>query len=262
MRRVRLVLSYDGTDYCGWQKQTAHRHASPLPSLQETLEKALEKILRHPVAISASGRTDAGVHALDQNCHFDTPNQRLPEDLCWALRSLLPPSFVAKKAWIAPEDFHATISSTSKIYRYWLWNSPRSSALLHRYSWWIRRPLDLEKLQAYSNLVVGEHDFSSFRSVGTPVRHSVRQVLNVTWQRRNSQLVEFRVEGTGFLKQMVRNLVGTILDLEVRGQPIESIGEILMAKDRTKAGPAAPPQGLCLARVKYPGNLDKRCVPL
>jgi tRNA pseudouridine38-40 synthase len=258
MTRVKLIISYDGTDYCGWQKQKSHAFASDLPTIQETAEKALEKIFRHPISLSASGRTDAGVHAAAQVIHFDT-DRRLPKDLCWALRSHLPDTIVAKAAFIAPDDFHSTISAEKKTYRYWVWNNPRPTALMARYSWWIRQELDVDFLNECAKHLISKQDFASFRSVGTEVKHTIRHIYKAQWRRKKSGLLQFEVTGNGFMKQMVRNLVGTQVDLALRGEPSERMLSILQAKDRTKAGPAAPPQGLFLAQVYYPKELDNRC---
>jgi tRNA pseudouridine38-40 synthase len=258
MARIKLLLSYDGTDYCGWQKQKKHKHASELPNIQETVEKSLEKIFRHPISLSASGRTDAGVHAVAQVVHFDT-ERPLPKDLCWALKSTLPDSIVAKAAYVAPDEFHSTISAVKKTYRYWVWNHPRGTALLARYTWWIRQPLSLEVLNSYCKYLEFKQDFESFRSAGTAVKHSIRQIYKAEWTPLKAGLVQFEVTGNGFMKQMVRNIVGTQVDMALRGLPAEHILEILQAKDRQKAGPAAPPQGLFLKRVYYPKELDNRC---
>ncbi|PWU12856.1 MAG: tRNA pseudouridine(38-40) synthase TruA [Bdellovibrio sp.] len=253
MARYRLIVSYDGTDFCGWQRQKSHAHASPLPSIQQTLETALTRVLNHPVSLSASGRTDAGVHAVAQVCHFDT-DRKLPRDLCWALKSQLPPSISVKDCQPVPAYFHATLSATRKTYRYWIWNHPRAPALLCRYSWWIRRPLDLALLNQLTEPLVGEHDFASFRSEGTPVRHTVRKIHRAVWRQRREGIIEFSVTGNGFLKQMVRNLVGTLVTLSWNDPNPEKIKQIMKLKDRTKAGMAAPPQGLFLLHVVYPGT--------
>lgn len=257
--KIRLLVSYDGTDYCGWQRQKAHKHASPKPSIQETLEKALSRIFNEPIDISGSGRTDSGVHAMGQVCHFETSRTKLPGDLCWALKSFLPASIAVKEAMTAPEEFHATLSATHKTYKYWVWNAERSSALLARYSYWIRNPLDLDYLNEQAGFLVGEKDFKSFQSVGTEVAHTMREIYSAKWTRRKNSIIQFEITGSGFLKQMVRNLVGTQLDLCLKGRPVGQIEQILEYKDRTKAGPAAPPQGLFLSRVYYPSDLDNRC---
>lgn len=257
-QKVKLLISYDGTDYCGWQKQKDHEHGPDKPSVQETLEIAFSKVLNEKIEMCASGRTDAGVHALAQIGHFDT-TRNLPKDICWAVRSILPHSIVVKKAWIAPEEFHSTLSATHKTYKYWIWNHHRPTALLARYSNWVRQPLNLDYLNEQARFLVKNQDFKSFQSVGTPVLTTVREVFGAHWSRRKNGLVQFEITGSGFLKQMVRNIVGTQLDLCLKGQPIEKIGEILEARDRTKAGPAAAPQGLFLSRVYYPRELDNQC---
>ena len=258
-----MLLTYDGTDFCGWQRQADHEGAPDRPSVQETVEKGLSEILRAPIAVSASGRTDAGVHAVGQVIHFQVQGGRsLPKDLCWALRSKLPHSISPLRAWVVPEDFHATTSALRKTYRYWIWNSPRPPALLHRYSWWLRRRLDLNELNRMASQIVGTHDFASFRSVGTPVRHTVRRVERAVWKARSPSLLEFEITGNGFLKQMVRNIVGTQVELWMKGRPVEEISRILQALDRRAAGPAAPAQGLFLLKVEYPQHLDKNSQPI
>lgn len=257
-KKIKLLVSYDGTDFCGWQKQKEHKHGPDKPSLQETIEKALSQILNEPIDLCASGRTDAGVHALAQIAHFET-SKALPKDLCWAIKSLLPNSIAVRQAWIAPEEFHSTLSAVRKTYRYWVWNSPRPSALLSRYSHWVRFPLDLDYLNEQAQYLVKNQDFKSFQSVGTPVQTTVREVYKARWTHRKGSLVQFEITGSGFLKQMVRNIVGTQLDLCTKGQPVEKIDEILKALDRRKAGTTAPPQGLFLYRVYYPRSLDIKC---
>ncbi len=258
MARIKLLVSYDGTDFCGWQKQKDHEFGPGKPSIQETVEKSLAKIFNHEISLSASGRTDAGVHAQAQIAHFDT-DRPIPKDICWATRSSLPNSIVLKKAWIAPDNFHSTISATHKTYRYWIWNAQRPTALLSRYSSWIRTPLDLEYLNEQAKFLLKNQDFKSFQSNGTPVQTTVREIYNATWTMRRQNLVQFQVTGNGFLKQMVRNIVGTQVDLLLKGQPIDKIEEILKSKDRQKAGPTAEAQGLFLSRVYYPTSLDNKC---
>jgi tRNA pseudouridine38-40 synthase len=257
-QKIKLIISYDGTDFCGWQMQKDHKHGPDKPSLQETVEKALSQIFNEKIKVNASGRTDAGVHAVAQVADFVT-TRPLPKDLCWAMHSKLPPSIVLRSAWVAPREFHSTLSATHKTYRYWVWNQPRSTALLARYSHWVRHPLDLDYLNKQAQLLVAKQDFKSFQSVGTPVTTTVREVFEARWARRKTGVVEFQITGSGFLKQMVRNIVGTQLDLFMKGYPIEKMEEILELKDRTKAGTTAPPQGLFLKRVYYPAELDIKC---
>lgn len=259
--RVRFSVAYDGTDFCGWQKQ----NRGPVKSVGHVVEEALQKIFQENISLFASGRTDAGVHALNQVCHFDTiktPEQLKRWDICWAMQGVLPKSIVVKKAWLAPAEFHATLSATHKTYRYWVLHRKRSSPFLSRYATWIRKPVNLEHLNASTKFIQGEHDFKSFQSVGTPVLTTQRKIFRATWRAKADHLLEFEITGSGFLKQMVRNIVGTSLFLERMNEVPEKMLSILEACDRTAAGPAAPPEGLHLYRVYYPRNLDKRCLPL
>lgn len=261
LTRIRFVVSYDGTDFCGWQKQ---KHKGQI-SVGYILEEALSKILAEPIHLYASGRTDAGVHALNQVCHFDTKrkfNQAKKWDLVWAINSQLPPSIVVKKAWIAPREFHSTLSATHKTYRYLLLNRARPSALLARFAGWERKPIDIKHLKQSSQFVLGIHDFKSFQSVGTEVKTTVREIYKAQWSYRKPDLLQFEITGSGFLKQMVRNIVGTQLLLEQKGQEPNEIKSIIDCKDRMKAGPPAPAQGLYLMRVYYPQDLDIRCLEL
>lgn len=256
MSRIKLLISYDGTDFCGWQKQTKQ---DAKPSVQQTLEDALSSLLNEPITTFGSGRTDSGVHALGQVVHFETSKNLEGWNLCWAVRSKLPTSLVVKKAWIAPDDFHALHSATHKTYRYFVYNSEVQSALMSRYSHWVRHNLDIAYLNEVSQYLVGEHDFKSFQSTGTDVAHTVRVIYKAEWVRKNSKLLEFRVTGSGFLKQMVRAIVGTQLDLAMKGKPASDMLHIIDAKDRKFAGKTAPAQGLFLFRVFYPKSLDNQC---
>ena len=259
--KIRFTVAYDGTGFCGWQKQKPEDQVS----VAQVVEEALCKIFNEKIVLFASGRTDAGVHALNQVCHFSTSRKIDPAkkwDFCWALNSQLPPSIVVKKAWIAPEEFHATLSATHKTYRYLLLNRPRQSAHLARYAAWERLPIDIEHLKASSKFLLGNQDFKSFQSVGTPVKDTIREIYQADWEWRRPGVLQFTVTGSGFLKQMVRNIVGTSLMIEKKQLSPEYMKEIIAAQDRKKAGPPAPAQGLYLMKVYYPKNLDNGCLEL
>ncbi len=259
--KIRFTVSYDGTGYCGWQKQKQEDQIS----VAHVIEQALERVFNEKIVLFASGRTDAGVHAFNQVCHFSTQRKIDPAkkwDFCWALNSQLPSGIVVKKAWIAPEDFHATLSATHKTYRYLIMNQPRPSALLSRYAEWARKPIDIEHLHQSSKFLLGNHDFKSFQSVGTPVLTTTREIYQADWKWRRPGILQFEITGSGFLKQMVRNIVGTSLMLQKKGENPSKIKEIMDAKDRKVAGPPAPAQGLYLMRVYYPQDLDNRCIEL
>lgn len=262
MPRIRFTVSYDGTDFCGWQRQTATHENNTKPSVSQTITNALEKVFCHEVYLNASGRTDAGVHALNQVCHFDTTwsEEKLKNfNLARAVEHKLPQSIVVKKAWLAPDDFHSTISAEKKTYRYLILNQPQPSAINARNMSWMRKPMDLDYLNECSKYFIGEHDFKSFQSVGTEVAHTVRTIHSAHWNWRNPKVAQFTITGSGFLKQMVRNIVGTQLLAFRKDWKPETMQEILMAQDRRKAGPPAEARGLYLMRVFYPQDLDNRC---
>ena len=258
MPRIKFTVAYDGTDFCGWQRQNHERR----PSVCQTLQTGLEKIFDHKISLFASGRTDAGVHALNQVCHFDTTRaeERLKGfDLGRAMKAQLPSTIAVKRAWIAPEEFHSTLSPDKKTYRYLIYNAPQQSVFLGRYCDWIRKPLDLNYLNSCSDFLLGNQDFKSFQSVGSDVAHTVRTIEKAHWSWRKDNIAQFTITGSGFLKQMVRNIVGTQLLLEKKAIPAEKMREIIESRERKYAGPPAPPQGLFLMRVYYPLDLDNKC---
>ena len=260
MPRIKFTVSYDGTDFCGWQNQD--EKMSKKPSICKTIQNGLEEIFKHPISLYASGRTDAGVHALNQVCHFDTTrseDQLFGWDLGWALRTKLPSTIAIKKAWIAPDDFHSTLSAEKKTYRYLVLNSPQPKVFNSRYMGWVRKPMDLDYFNECTKKIIGTHDFKSFQSVGTEVPHTVRTIYNAKWEWRYPNIAQFSITGSGFLKQMVRNIVGTQFLAHRKDWTPEKMTDILVGLDRRMAGPPAEPQGLYLLRVYYPQSLDNKC---
>jgi tRNA pseudouridine38-40 synthase len=251
--RTRIHIEYDGTDFSGWQRQTT------LTTVQGTIESAISKIFGKNISVIGASRTDAGVHAYQQVAHFDSPRDPTAFDLRYAIQSLTPKSVVITDLFSAPPDFHAIASVTHKTYKYRVFNRHVPSALQHRTSYWMRFPLDLDFLNKASAHIVGKQDFKSFQSAGTPVRTTVRNVMEAYWTRLDDNILEFTITGDGFLKQMVRNIVGTVISLNRNAQPPEKIIEIINVTDRRKAGPTAEPQGLFLYSVKYPEFVDNRC---
>ena len=248
-----MHVSYDGTDFAGWQRQTRHT------TLQGTLEAALTRIYAKPIRVLGASRTDAGVHANQQVAHFDAPKDPSLFDLRYAIQCLTPETIVIKELFAAPADFHAIACVTDKIYKYRVVNRRVPSAIRHRFTYWVRYPLNLDFLNAASSILVGKHDFKSFQSSGTPVQSTVRTLSRVDWCQLDEDTLEFTIQGDGFLKQMVRNIVGTLIDLNQEEQPPERIKQILELRDRRRAGPTAPPQGLFLYRVNYPEAIDNKC---
>lgn len=251
--RYRMVLSYDGSCFNGWQKQP-----NGPPTVQGTIEKILQQILRKPTRVIGSGRTDTGAHALMQVAHFDC-DHLLDKSFHRSLNALAPDGLVIKSVETAPDDFHALASVESKTYLYRIWNAPLPSITHRHWSLHVSKPLDVEKLNNLSLLLVGEVDFKSFQTKGTPVATTVRHVSQAEWRHVSRHLVEFRITGEGFLKQMVRNIVGTLLYLERKGLSEADLKAILEASDRQAAKATAAAHGLFLYRVKYPLALDNQC---
>jgi tRNA pseudouridine38-40 synthase len=254
MQKVKLLISYDGTDYEGWQRQ-----ADGKVTVQETLEVALSRIFNTRMTVTASGRTDGGVHAEAQVVHFKAPKDPTKMKLVRALNSVLPDSVSVKKAWLAPEDFHAQKSAVQKTYRYLIHNSPIPDPLRRRYTAWIKKPLNIDKLNEITEPLLGEHDFKSFQTSGTVLKTTVRTIKAAKWAVAGENLVEFRITGTGFLKQMVRNIVGTAIYLYQNDLDALEMTRILAAKDRQIAKNTARPEGLRLESVEYPADLDNKC---
>ncbi len=257
MRKIRLLISYDGVPFDGWQKQPGRS------TVQGTLETVLTQIYNEPIKTIGSGRTDAGTHAVGQVVHFEAPKILAREDkLVRSLNALLPETIAVKGAWLAPEEFHALASAQRKTYIYRLWNHPIRSALWHQRALWVPNPLDFKILQQMAKQVEGKRDFKSFQTSGTPVKSTVRHVDICRFAQRSGPLWELEIRGTGFLKQMVRNLVGTLLHLERNKGGIGDLRAIFAAEDRQAAKTTAPAHGLYLYRVEYPRALDKKCLKL
>jgi tRNA pseudouridine38-40 synthase len=257
MRKIRLLLSYDGTPYDGWQKQPGRA------TVQGTLEEVLTQLYSEPVRTIGSGRTDAGTHAVGQVAHFEAPKILSSEPkLVRSLNALLPPTIAVKGAWLAPDDFHALASARRKTYVYRIWNHPTRSALWHERALMVPHELDLKFLNQLAAQVIGLKDFKSFQTSGTPVKSTIRQIDICKFTRRTRHLIDLHIRGNGFLKQMVRNLVGTMLHLERNKGSIGQFREIFAARDRQVAKATAAAHGLYLYRVEYPPSLDIKCLKL
>jgi tRNA pseudouridine38-40 synthase len=245
MRNIRLLIEYDGANYQGWQVQPKG------PTVQGMIEEKLTLITGEAIHLIGSGRTDSGVHAFGQVANFKTKSQLDVHSIQRALNSLLPPDIVIQKAEEVEEDFHARRQSKSKVYEYRILNRDLRSAFHHEYAWHIPQKLDLEEMRKATRILIGEHDFSSFRSVGSPTRTAIRRVIRAEWKRGRDGLIRFEIEANGFLKQMVRAIVGTLVEVGKGKIDSEEFRKILNARDRKKAGPTAPAHGLFLKEVKY-----------
>jgi len=245
MRNIKLLIEYDGTNYQGWQVQPKG------PTIQGVLEEKIGLLTGEPVQLFGSGRTDSGVHALGQVAHFKTQNRMDIRTIQRALNSLLPHDIVIQKVEEVDEGFHARKHSKSKVYEYRILNRNLRSAFHRGYVWYIPQKLNLTEMKKATQSLIGEHDFSSFRSVGTPTRTAVRRVIRAEWKRGRDGLIHFEIEANGFLKQMVRAIIGTLVEIGKGRMKATEIRKILNSKDRKKAGPTAPAQGLFLKEVKY-----------
>lgn len=252
-KRIRLLLSYDGTDFCGWQKQLPH-----VETIQGTIENALSRVFETPINIFGSGRTDSGVHAKGQVAHFDSPKELGSINIVKAINSLVPKSIVVHQAFEAPNEFHAIRSAIKKTYKYYILNTKTPCPIRRRFAAWCRKPLSFDILRSYEEKFIGKKDFKSFQSIGSNVTTSVREIYSAHWEQNEDMLI-FTVTANGFLKQMVRNIVGTMIDLSRHHIPPHEIDKIFELRDRRAAKIAARPEGLILESVIYPSDLDKKC---
>lgn len=251
MRCYKLTLAYDGTEYSGWQIQPN------APSIQQYLQEALTSFLGgETMTVIGSGRTDAGVHALNQIAHFKTEHDINPNRLLLALNGLLPRDIRIKKVELAPLQFHSQYSAIGKEYHYHLYLERVMDPFRRLYSWHVLRKINLSLLYEAASLFVGTHDFTSFANephAGSVAKNPVRTIYRLEICPTDGGLrLEF--EGNGFLYKMVRNIVGTLIDVTSHRLTLAEVIAIFEAKDRRRAGRAAPPQGLFLVRVNYPDN--------
>jgi tRNA pseudouridine38-40 synthase len=243
-RQICLTIEYDGSAYHGWQ------HQDNALSIQQVIEEAIRRITGETVRLRASGRTDAGVHALGQVASFPT-TAKLPADAFRrALNSTLPADIRVTGSREADPQFHPQYDARRKTYRYLVLNRRDGSAVLRDRVWHVAPPLDESVLAESAACLAGEHDFGAFRSSSCTARNPVRNLSRVEVVRRGD-LIEFEFTGNGFLKNMVRNMVGTLVDIGLAIFPSGSMPDILTSRDRRKAGRCAPPHGLYLVSVEY-----------
>jgi len=243
---VRLLVAYDGTDFRGFAAQPGVR------TVEGVLVRALEKILRRAVEVSVAGRTDAGVHAWGQVVTFEAVPGLDPDRLVRALNGLLAPEVVIREVTLEPAGFDARRSASWRRYRYRIVNRPVPDPFLARYAWWVADPLDLPRLRLAADPFVGEHDFTSFCRAGPPGASAVRRVYESCWCDAGDGVLHYEIRAGAFCTQMVRSIVGTLVEVgRGRRRPGEILG-IIRARDRAAAGPVAPPHGLVLLEVGYP----------
>jgi tRNA pseudouridine38-40 synthase len=244
MRNIKLTIEYEGTAYLGWQRQPQGM------TIQQALEESLERIIGEMPEVIGASRTDAGVHARGQVANFKTDSELPAERIQSALNALLPLDIVIVAAEEVPEDFHARFSARSKLYHYTIWNRRVRPVLDRRFCWHVRWPLELAPLREASACLIGEHDFAAFRSANAQSETTVRTIERADWEQDFTRLT-FAIEANGFLYNMVRALVGTLLEVGRRKMTPEEFRRVLESGERAQAGRTAPARGLCLMRVRY-----------
>lgn len=248
MRTLKLTIAYDGTDFAGWQNQPGQR------TVQATLEQSLSELTGEPIAAVASGRTDAGVHALGQVVSFDTGSDLASEVFQRALNAKLPEDVAVLAVVEAPPGFHAIRDAVKKRYQYRLHDGPTREVFHRRYAWHVRHRLDAGRMHRAGQALVGRRDFHSFESHWPNRNTSVRSIFELSVKRQmgdNCDRVTLEVEADGFLYHMVRTIAGTLVEVGRGAQDESWPADVLAAEDRAAAGPTAPPQGLFLLRVEY-----------
>ncbi len=252
-RRIVLGLEYDGSRYAGWQRQ---RHAR---SVQAEVEAAASAVADETLGVTAAGRTDSGVHATHQVVHFDTCAQRPERAWIRGVTTNLPEDIGVLWAREADEAFHARYQALSRLYRYVLLSDSRRPVLNRHRVAWTWKSLALAPMQQAANYLIGEHDFSSFRAVACQARHPVRRIERIELGQQG-RYITIDVEANAFLHHMVRNIVGSLLAVGANDRPVEWLGDVLEARDRTKAGITAPAAGLYMTGVRYPDGYDMPAV--
>jgi len=242
--RFKLIVEYDGTDYHGWQIQPDG------PTIQGVLEDALRQMLGEAVRVAAAGRTDAGVHASGQVASFSLQREVAADTLLRALNALTPRDVSIRELDVVADDFDPRRAARSRVYGYRIWNTRWPSPFWRRYAWHVPRPLDVGRMRAAAASLIGEHDFTSFQAAGCDADNPVRRVLRSEVDGA-AELLTYTIEATAFLRHMVRNIIGTLVEVGSGERAVDDIPRLLAARDRTLAGPTVPACGLCLQRVTY-----------
>lgn len=243
--RIGIGIEYDGTGFYGWQKQ------ANVPTIQGELEKALGQVANSVIELTVAGRTDAGVHALEQVAHFDTEIVRPFQAWVFGTNVYLPSGIKVLWAKKVDDDFHARFSARSRTYRYLILNRKIPPALMHNQAMWCRAKLDINLMQEGANFLLGEHDFTSFRGSGCQSRSPNRYVESITILSETEHLVAVEITANAFLLHMVRNIIGVLLEIGTKVHPPQWAEQVLKARDRRIAGITAPPQGLYLVGIDY-----------
>lgn len=245
MRRIRMTVAYDGTDYCGWQIQPNGT------TIEEVINEKLRKLTGEDIHIIGASRTDSGVHALGNVAVFDTDSPIPPNRMAYALNQKLPDDIVAISSDEVPKDWHPRYQDdVRKIYEYHIYNAPVPDPMKRRYSTFVSFPMDVEKMRQGAAYLTGEHDFSSFCNIRTNAASTVRRIDELVVSRSGRDIT-IRIAGNGFLYNMVRIIAGTLIRVGRGFYTPEKVKEILEARERTEAGVTAPPEGLVLLEIIY-----------
>ena len=243
--RIAFGIEYDGSNYYGWQRQKNQR------SIQSTIEQAVSRVANQPVAVICSGRTDSGVHALEQVAHFDTSARRDEHAWMMGTNAFLPTDIRIIWARYMDAKFHARSSAIARFYHYIILNRPVASALLRRQVTWHARPLDVERMQSAAHCLIGNHDFSSFRAQACQSRSPFRTMYFINVRRDNDRIT-IELSANAFLHHMVRNIAGVLIDVGNGKREPQWVADVLALKNRQASGVTAPPYGLYLGSVYYP----------
>ena len=249
MKRVKLTVAYDGTNYCGWQLQPNGL------TIEEVLNQTLSELLKEKITVTGASRTDSGVHALENVAVFDTENRMPADKIYLALNQRLPEDIRAVCSEEVASDWHPRKQNCVKTYEYRILNRKISVPTLRLYSHFCYFPMDVEKMQRAASYLVGEHDFASFCTVRTQAEETVRTVYSLDVSRGADDMITIRIRGSGFLYNMVRIIAGTLMKVGMGVYPPEHMEEILEAKNRQAAGPTAPARGLTLISMEYEKEL-------
>jgi len=251
-----LTLEYDGTDFAGWQRQAGGER-----TVQEVLEQALREVCGARPRVVGAGRTDAGVHAEGQVAGVGVDTRLAPAELKRALNARLPGDLAVAACGWAPPGFHARYDARSKLYRYDVWNGRTRSPLRARRAHWVPVPLDVAAMAEAAGALEGTHDFRSFQAAGSGVLDTVRTLLRAAVAGSGGREIAFELEGSGFLRHMVRNVAGTLLEVGLGRREAGGMAALLAARERAAAGPTAPARGLTLVRVSYAFSRNPEDLP-
>ena len=245
MKNYKLIIEYDGTSFAGWQRQKEKK------TVQGEIETALSLILNRQVRVTGSGRTDAGVHAYGQVANFHTETKISATSIKKALNSIIKTPISIRDCAVVDDDFHAQYSAISKEYHYIILNREEPCAIGSMFLWHIKKALDIASMTGTCQFITGVHDFSAFENTGSPRSSNIREVFCAEISKPNQDKILFKIRANGFLKNMVRNLMGTLVFVGLKKISVQEFKTILDSQDRSKAGPTAPAQGLFLKQVYY-----------